>query len=654
MIIVIPPPSQQNTHFRPNYISAATQSMTVGLVSGTTTTNLATANLTTGSSNCSTPTGGGLQCTVTVQAPFGTDTFAVSTYSGLNGSGSLLSSGQVQVNIVRGANTPPTVQLDLDGVPASVALALGTATLPVGYAGSTAVIVQAKDASGNLIIGPGVFSTPISLAISGDTYNTLSLSTTSITSPGQVATLNYNGGTNVGATITPSGSGMTGTGVTFNATGGVLNLFQYDDTVNDITLEPYDVAAMSNGNVAIATDVNEEGPSSGIAVASSTGVSAIFVGDTSDFYNPPESGSKLNGVTSVHKMSETISVEVLDSYDDIAASGTTVYYSGNSYSDGDAPTCEDNELSTGTFGVLNSTAGTTTEYILQGYPGPMHVDSSGNVWFIERSGECGESQLISSEYAIGKFNGSTVTETPFSSISGGLPTLDSVTDMSITPDGSTMYIVDNDYEGVYKVATGSMTLTASVALNLTENVRPVATGPDSTTAWFATSEDDDAYPYGFVPGSKSFTTADMTETRFPLDYFEGNTMAYADGSFWISSMNDDAPGAGRLSGLPTSSPVAGYYPPPGDVEDVEIQGIGGGNGYVWYVDSCQGTVYALQYGVPSSGTVTYLERRIGTVAFRPKSMMHKRPGYHQPAKASRPSKGIPLSHRDSTPPTGLP
>ena len=38
MVITIPPLSQQNKHFRPNYISAATQSMTVGLVSGGSTT----------------------------------------------------------------------------------------------------------------------------------------------------------------------------------------------------------------------------------------------------------------------------------------------------------------------------------------------------------------------------------------------------------------------------------------------------------------------------------------------------------------------------------------------------------------------------------------------------------------------------------------
>jgi hypothetical protein len=650
MVITIPPLSQQNKHFRPNYISAATQSMTVGLVSGGSTTPLATVNLTTGSSNCTTPSGGGLQCTVTVNAPYGTDTFAVATYPQTNGAGTALSIGEVQVTITKGGTTP-TVSLDLNGVPVAVALVLGQSELPVGNAGSTAVIVQATDASGNLIIGPGLFSTPISLAVTGDTYHTLSLSGSSVTSPGQVVTLDYNGGTNVGSTITPSGSGMTGTPVSFNATGAVLNLFQYLDTVNDVTLEPYDAAALSNGNAAIATEVNaDEEEMDGVAIASTTGIKSIYVGDTGDYYNPPESGETIPGLTVVHGMSTSVNVDELDTYDDIAASGTTVYYSGSTQTES-APSCTDEqELDTGTLGVLNSAAGTTTEYILQGYPGPMHVDSSGNVWFIEYTGYCGESAVISSEYAIGKFNGSTVTETPFSSVSG-LPPLDEVVDMSISPDGSTMYIADSDYEGVYKVSTGSFALTSSVALSLTTDVRTVATGSDGTTAWFANNEYDSHYPYGYVPGTKAFSTANMTETNFPITYFEGSTMAYADGSFWVGSSNSSGPGLGRLSGLPGSNPVAGYYPPPADEdESVDIQGVGGGNGYVWFVDSCQGVIYSLEYGAPSSGTMTYTERRVGTLTYRPRSMMHPRPGHHQQRKTPRSNNGgAPISHRGSGP-----
>ena len=595
MVIYIPPPSKQNTHFRPNYISAATQSMTVGLVSGATITSLATINLTQSSSNCTVPAGGGLQCTATVQAPFGTDTFAVSTYSATNGGGSLLSTGQIQETLQLGG-TEPTVQISLNGVPSTVSLALGTATLPVGSPGATSVIVQAYDASNNLIIGPGVFANSFTLAITGDTHNTLSLNyggpsgspaQTSITSPGQVATLNYTGGTNIGSKIAASGSGISATPVTFNATGAVLNFFQYDDTVNGVTIEPYAVATMSNATAAVATEVNDEGPSSGIAIASPTGISKIFVGDTSNYYNPAAAGETIPGVTVVNKMSTSLNFQTLGAYDDVAASGTTVYYSGST----SGSSCgEEEELQTGTLGVLDSVGGTTKEYVLQGYAGPMHVDNSGNVWFIEYSGECGESWLIPSEYAIGKFNGTTVTETPFASISG-LPSLDEVEDMSISPDGSTMYIADSDYAGVYKVSTASMALTASVSLSLTEDVRTVATAADGTTVWFPFSGEATHEPYGYVPGADAFSTADMTETGFPLSGFYVPTVAWADQSFWAGSTNSSTPGLARLSGVSAGTPLAAYYPPPPDDDtSIEIQGVAGGNGYIWFLDSCQGTI----------------------------------------------------------------
>ncbi len=292
MVIYIPPPSKQNTHHRPNYISPGTQSMTVGLVSGSTTTPLATINLTTGSPNCTVPTGGGLQCTTTVQAPFGTDTFAVSTYSATNAGGSVLSTGQVQTTLTLGANEP-TVQLDLDGVPATVALVLGTATLPVGNPGSTSVTVQAYDASNNLIIGPGQFASPFTLSISGDTYNTLSLNyggppgspaQTSITSPGQVVKLNYTGGTNVGSTISAIGSGFVQPTPlpTFNATGAVLNLFQYYNS--NYYFEPLGVAALPNGTAAVFLE--EDDPEYAIGIASPTGMQYVVTGDTTDPYNP--------------------------------------------------------------------------------------------------------------------------------------------------------------------------------------------------------------------------------------------------------------------------------------------------------------------------------------------------------------------------------
>ncbi len=632
MVITIPPLSQQNKHFRPNYISAGTQSMTVGLVSGGSTTPLATVNLTTGSSNCTTPSGGGLQCTVTVNAPYGTDTFAVSTFPQTNGAGTALSVGEVQVTITRGATTP-TVTLDLDGVPVAVALVLGQSELPVGNAGSTAVIVQAADASGNLIIGPGLFSTPIGLAVTGDTYHTLSLSGSSVTSPGQVVTLDYNGGTNVGSTITPSGSGMTGSPVTFNATGGVLNLFQYYDATNGVTLETYDVGALANGTAAIVSEVYDDAADSdfeGIAIASPTTINTIYVGGTSDFYNPASSPQTIPGVTYIPNMSTEINHEEFDAYDDIAGANGFVYYSGSTDSPEDAPSCLEDELQTGTIGKMNATTGATTEYVLKGYPGPIKVDGSGNAWFIEGSGYCGESQLISgSTWAIGELTASgTVKETSFST--AGLSGIGYPGDMAINGAGTAMFIADSDNSTATKIATATLSSPTAITLNNSGDPQAIAAATDGTTAWFGNDEIVDHYYYGYVPGSKTFSTSNLAEGAFPIESYYSYTMAYADGSFWTAGPDDEASGIGRLSGLSSSAPVAGYYPPPnsGDEEEVEMYSIAAGGGYVWVTDPCQGVVYALIYGAPSSGNITYASHRVGTIAYRTAEQMHRMVGHH--------------------------
>jgi hypothetical protein len=654
MTIYIPPPNQQNKHFRPNYISAATQSMTVGLVSGATTTNLATVNLTTGSSNCSVPSGGGLQCTATVQAPFGTDTFSVSTYSATNGGGSLLSTGEVQATLTAGGTTP-TVQLSLNGVPATVSLALGTATLPVGNAGSTAVIVQAYDASNNLIIGPGVFANPITLAITGDTYSTLSISygpsQTNIAAPGQVATLSYNGGTNVGATITASGSGFSPASATFAGSGAVLTIFQYSDTTNNLYgYDPEDVAAFPTGmagtltgNAAVLFDDFYSEPNDedyqGIALAGPTGTKQAFVGDTSDYYNPPASGSlTIPGVTVVHGMSTSLETDEFYAYDDLAAgSNGKIYYSGQ-FETESAPNCIDEETEeSGTLGVLDPVAGTTTEYPLKGYPGTIRVDSSGNVWWIEYTGTCGESHLISgSDYAIGELpaGSSTPIETSFST--AGLSAIGYPNDMSITPNGSIMFIPDDDNATVTMIATATFSDTP-VTVTSSAYAPAIATAPDGTTAWFGDDESEvDTYYYGWIPGSSipsGFTATNLHEAAFPISYYYSEDMSYADGSFWLAG-SDEETGIGRISGLSSNTPQNAYYAMPitGEGEDdcdgfQELFSIFAAAGNVWAVDDDCYNIDVMQYGVQSSGTITYnATHRIGT--FVPRRNVRRAKSHH--------------------------
>ena len=643
LIVNIPPLSQQNTRFRPTYISAGTQSMTVGLVSGGTTTLLATVNLTTASSNCATPSGGGLQCTVTVQAPFGTDTLSVSTYSGLNAGGSVLSTGDVQVTLTRGATAAP-VQLDLNGVPATVALVLGQSELPVGNPGSTAVIVQAKDSSGNLIIGPGLFSTPIDLAISGDTYHTLSLSASSATSPGQVVTLNYNGGTNVGSTITPSGSGITGTtAATFNATGAVLNLFQYYDSADDIYLYPYGIAALPNGTAAVMLE--EEDPEYALGLASPSGMQYLVTGDTVDPYNPGTGGVTFKGGTVVQNMSEYLLSSEGYQYNELAAlpNGDVAYagwFEDDPQNASPSGLCYEGDLYSGTLGIFNPTTKATTEYVLHGLPEYIQADSSGNVWFIEYSGSCGESSYYSDGYAIGKLSSSgALTETDFAT--AGISYADGMdpSAMSITPNGSTMYFADYDNEAMVKVSLGASPSLVAVVYPTVDTIPDyggMATGPDGTTAWFsdeyATGDD---YYYGYIPGSAAFSAAKFASSAFPISYMYSYGMAYGDNSFWIAS-EEYGTGIGRLSGLSSGTPVAGYYQMPSpDDGSQELVAISSGGGYVWAADYDYGYVDALQYGAPSTGTVTYTRvRQLTSFAKRRPFQPHLAP--HRPAHKRAP------------------
>lgn len=147
MVINIPPKSSVSATRNPHYISAGTKSMTIGILSNGKTTQVAEADLTANSPNCSVVTGGVTQCNVSFLGAAGSNTFVLTMYDATGGKGNPLSTGNVNATLVAGQNT--TVAVDLDGVPANLSVIVGPATLPVGTASSVAVYVQAKDAAEN-------------------------------------------------------------------------------------------------------------------------------------------------------------------------------------------------------------------------------------------------------------------------------------------------------------------------------------------------------------------------------------------------------------------------------------------------------------------------------------------------------------------------
>ncbi|HTJ26722.1 MAG TPA: hypothetical protein VMA36_11235 [Candidatus Limnocylindria bacterium] len=345
----------------PQYVSSSTQSMVFSSLDGSgKATQLAEFDLTPTSPGCSAVTGGGTQCTETLGAPSGSDTFGVTAYDQTGGKGNALSTATLAATLTAGANN--TIPLVMDGVAATAQVVVGTGTLPVGTAGSTIVTVQAKDAQGNTIVGPGGFTTPFTLAIANDTYGTLKLSQTSIAKPGDIATLSYNGLSLVGATINATASNVTTTPATVAGSGYAVNVVGIDDLFSASNCSynearPGSIAALPNGGAAFAYDAywyyygcgsSSSGGSSweGVGVLAASGQVTLYQGDTIDpLASPapltvstptPPPGTAPNPaepVTIVHGMSANVVDELVDeggdAYSDIAVGGTgnpNVYY----------------------------------------------------------------------------------------------------------------------------------------------------------------------------------------------------------------------------------------------------------------------------------------------------------------------------------------
>jgi N-acetylneuraminic acid mutarotase len=100
-------------------------------------------------------------CTFTLAVDAGTHTIAIVTYDAENGAGDILSQNSVSETINPGqANT---LTIILNGVVASIQLALANAAPTPGTWQSISLTVNAYDATGNLIVGGGRYSTYITL-----------------------------------------------------------------------------------------------------------------------------------------------------------------------------------------------------------------------------------------------------------------------------------------------------------------------------------------------------------------------------------------------------------------------------------------------------------------------------------------------------------
>lgn|GEM_PF-2574830 len=141
--------------------------------------------------NCS-----GNNCSQTVNAPFGVDTFAVALYSGANATGTLLSNGTLTANILAGQSN--TVSVTFNPIVASAAATLPL-SVPAGTPTSIPVTVIPYDVSGAAVVGPGVYQDPngnpvtVSVSVTDPSGHVALSGNGSFTSGSPTATLSYDG-----------------------------------------------------------------------------------------------------------------------------------------------------------------------------------------------------------------------------------------------------------------------------------------------------------------------------------------------------------------------------------------------------------------------------------------------------------------------------
>ena len=164
---------------------AAAQSITIGLTGQTPTEH----DLTATSPGCTPVVTGGLQCVVQVPATVTLDTFVLTSYTAIGGTGTVLSTALVTAWI---SAQPPAISVNLGGTLVKLVLMLQGTPPSEGKPVTQGLTVMAKDATGAIMIGPDPYSKFVTLTDT-DALATTNLSATTVTSPATFVTLSYNG-----------------------------------------------------------------------------------------------------------------------------------------------------------------------------------------------------------------------------------------------------------------------------------------------------------------------------------------------------------------------------------------------------------------------------------------------------------------------------
>ncbi|HZT11421.1 MAG TPA: alkaline phosphatase family protein [Candidatus Baltobacteraceae bacterium] len=226
------------------YVSQSSQSLAISIDGG----SPSAFNLSPSAPNCS--AGPPLTCTIVEAAPIGSDSVTIWVYDQPNATGNVLSQNTVLVTVAAGQLNQ--IPIALNGVVASLSLALvSSSPLPQSSPATVPLSVNAYDADGNLIVGPGAYAQPVTVVDSDQSGGTtLSVTENGVTkNEGSAATLpdstgtvsvNYNGQP-LSAAVFSAASGAVRTNPAQNATlsfaGGITHViivFQENRTTDNI------------------------------------------------------------------------------------------------------------------------------------------------------------------------------------------------------------------------------------------------------------------------------------------------------------------------------------------------------------------------------------------------------------------------------------
>jgi streptogramin lyase len=610
------PASTSSSARRAAYVSPATLGATItayGTLQTPPSTPTGVYDLSSGSGQCSAGSGGSRTCTLTVQAPAGNDYFLVKLYNeapvsgAIPGGALLLSSNTVTLVVVLGQSN--VLPVTLNGSPATIVLSPQGFLLPPGQSNSFTFFVNALDTSGNLIIGPGNYTNPIALAVSGDSHNTLSLSTNSITAPGTTSvTVTYNnGGAFTGtlngvptATITGSTSGATSGSLTVQVNSGV--------TTVTVTVPGEPTSNSQSGNVYQAggywTIPIVAGYSGSIQYASNNApanTTTAFIASTvapGTLPGTQPTGTpllyvsySLNNTTAFTQDLESINVTLPSSvtttgenfyesvYDTTAgtnltpSSGTTYAGTGSQTVSFGLGIVTSNPTavtltSAHTYVIVISSAssaapaGTITEYP-SGQSGLTFITAGpdGNLWF----GASGAIAKITTAGAITTY--------------GGASSPDGIT---AGPDGNLWFTdVVGGYGRVAKITTaGAVTDYGNSSIPASEG--QITTGPDGNL-WFIDTGDDSI--------GKVTTAGTITEYGGTLTALSGLT-AGPDGNLWFTQ----ATGSGKIGKITTAGTITLY----GGALSSPYEIVTGADGNLWFTEVGNGKIGK----ITTAGTIT--------------------------------------------------